>query len=105
MFKNESRASHIKLTKKDGPKILPDACSILLGRKGWLTFLPYIPQSIMLKCKDVSAKQCYQCIWRVYILNRVLLISCTCVTTGKKCILFKTFEAKVVHRENLRRAR
>jgi len=57
MFKKEGRASHIKLTKKDGPKILPDACAVLLGRKGWLTFLPYIPPSIMLKCKDVNAYQ------------------------------------------------
>jgi len=54
--KKSGRASHQKVSQNDGPKILPDACAILLGRKGWLTFLPYVPQAIMLKCKDVSSR-------------------------------------------------
>ena len=51
------KPAHIKVCKEDGPTQIPGSCAILLGKKGWLTFIPYVPKAVMLKCKDVSASK------------------------------------------------
>jgi len=53
-FSEDGKATHSKFGREDGPKKLPESCAILLGKKGWMTVIPYVPEAVMLKMRDVS---------------------------------------------------